>query len=393
MALGASSPFIRGLAGLAVVVLAGFGVLAIVATVKMRRTRLELKRRTITHERLRTTDSAADQRSSADHDSIDSALNDLRSVPIAVLAANTALRRTAFDAVRARAVKDQQPPTEGSRGKSNSNAHSDPTDVLDVDLTIGVEEGQNAVDLDRARKAIDRARTVVGKVRTARELLDFDWDREIAFVVPPLPAADPGRDAIAVEDMRGLQSILKLVLMAFPRHAMFDLKLPDEVAVESRDNLLTICSVRRNSITRALLDDRAIQTRLHCHFERDDQETPLGEEEQWIIVFDDKQVRSPSYEQERVLKAKGSDPRNGPMDDVALIAKLSNPRNPAAKFVILAGVRAFGTWGAAEYLQKEAEFLLDQTDGRDFGMVVNVHLEDRNKVSAEATTMMRIVEP
>lgn len=376
MLLGASSPFITAMAILAFATTVATGAVAVAVGLRASRTRQTLKRTASTN--------GADQygrRHDQRGDAVTDTVNYARSVPVGALLKNRPLRDALFAALRAQGVD--------TAGRDDSDA----SEVLDFEVDTHDDDQGGLVDLASAREVIDRAKTIVGRARTARDLFDFDWDQQVAFVVPLLPAADPVRDAISVEDLRGLQAILKLILMAFPRHAMFDLKLPEEVTLPNVQNVLTICSSRRNAITRAILENPTIQSRLRVGFAIDTDPVQGSDAEQWVILFDGTPIKSPSYQEDVELRAKGRDPRDGPVNDVALLAKVSNPINASSKFIVVAGVRGFGTWGAAEFLRREADFLLQETGGEDFVMVVEVTRENRNKVSAVRTQHMRVIEP
>lgn len=67
-----------------------------------------------------------------------------------------------------------------------------------------------------------------------------------------------------------------------------------------------------------------------------------------------------------------------------MLARLTSPWSGRAKIVISAGIRAFGTWGATEFLRTRADELYARTKGNDFGVVLKVTQENFG-ISAEMT--------
>ena len=105
----------------------------------------------------------------------------------------------------------------------------------------------------------------------------------------------------------------------------------------------------------------------------------------------------PSFEEEpqtgrlRIRWNKGVYPsesfqQSGPdYDDVAVIVKARSPWAGQRKVLIVAGIRGFGTWGAAEFLKKWWQPLYDHkghnkrsgsTKAGDFAALVSVRYRD-----------------
>jgi len=194
-------------------------------------------------------------------------------------------------------------------------------------------------------------------------VLDFDLHEDVVFVFPTRQPAEKRKfDQIAWEDARAIDYVLRA--LALRRWPMDRIGMRGASHFDPhRDwnkNLVIICSPKSNVICKAALDQLAGARAPKCRFGFNEAERP----EDWEIVFDDFSAPSPSHEEEGQGKNE--------LTDYALLAKITNPRNPHAKILFVSGIRAFGTWGAAKYLLEHADDLHDLCRDRDFAVVVRV---------------------
>jgi hypothetical protein len=264
--------------------------------------------------------------------------------------------------------------------------------VLASSLTAPLSETAFRTDyrvsfnLLRVVAAKSATRYVEEEEPSLRDLLQLDWRHRAAYVVPFLDPDDPwttalratayrGTRAVAVEDVLATKTTTSALLANWPTQT----QEPELVMVDASTglhalerNVFSFCSVRRNPVTGLLLarDGSPSALRVSLEVGTDDH----GEVVQWID-FDGEPLHSPSHRQQREREEAGGDLFDEPVDDFALIARLPNRLDPAGatKAVVIAGLRAFGTWGAAEYLRTRGPELLKRTGGSDFAAVVRVH--------------------
>jgi len=224
----------------------------------------------------------------------------------------------------------------------------------------------------------------------------FDHTRHVALVVPILLESESSRIAVSVEDLLAMKIVAELL---GTRDVTEDLKVDFEMAPElyarlpEDRNLVLICSSRRNPVTNAVLKHPATAKLLTCRFELlRDQDGSIASPEQWTLKFGDTTIYSPSYAQESQAIADQKDLANVLREDYALFARLPNPWCPSSRVLIIAGLRAFGTWGAAEFMRQNFRSLSTQFDGRDFALIVRVSLVNE-EVTIEATENSVILSP
>lgn len=199
--------------------------------------------------------------------------------------------------------------------------------------------------------------------RWHRELLQFDPTLPTVCVIPSLFAEYEGseaRRAVSVEDVRAAAAIAKVLVMADPRLHV-DVELADNIESPDPRNLVLICSPKRNPITSAVLRHKSVRASFHCEFVElfgGGADIPP----RWVLLFEGTKIHSPSYEQELA--------NADCVEDFALLAKFPNPWNPNATILVAAGIRGYGTWGAAEFLLNNGTKLFERTKGTDFAAVV-----------------------
>lgn len=210
--------------------------------------------------------------------------------------------------------------------------------------------------------------------RPFARLLNFTKTERTVFVFPSRPDAPehPGllQDArVAFEDMLAINYVRRALTLAGWQEDMFDMRehrhFREHDSHDSAKNVVVLCSPRSNPITREFLDKINESTALNWGF----RETETKELE---IYTDGGAWSSATFGQERSIRQAGGAVEEGPLDDVVLILKAPNPYNPAAKVLIIAGIRGIGTWGGAKYLRQHAEDVVLRTGEKNFAMLLKV---------------------
>lgn len=213
------------------------------------------------------------------------------------------------------------------------------------------------------------------KAEALRRLLGFHSGQELTFVVPTLEATDPiHRTVIASEDVRAFNRMrLDLGTTGLESSVTVLMGADDEVSPDPRD-LMFFCRDERNPMTREFLRLQPVGFDFVHDGSRADGRA------KWAIRQDGAEIlRSESYDSEAALESHldaPGDTRHAVLRCPAIVVRAPNPFNPERSHaVLIAGVRAFGTWGAAEFLCSEAETLLEQTQGGDFVALIEVEAD------------------
>ncbi len=187
-----------------------------------------------------------------------------------------------------------------------------------------------------------------------RQLLNFG-DDELLFVFSHrdhVPEAVLPRTS--TEDFLAMNNIISALLKIGWRGK---LGVRDTTRLRPDDkkrNLITVCGPKSNSFTKEVLDKINSKGCDCFRFEKN------NELNQWQIVDSTACYPSHSYEQIEHYQQIGKNVTEQEIDDVAMIAKVTNPWNAANKILIIGGVRGFGTWGAAECLKKAWKQIYNQ---------------------------------
>ena len=191
--------------------------------------------------------------------------------------------------------------------------------------------------------------------RPLRRLLNFGRD-ELVFVYPKrddIPAAVLPRTS--TEDFLAINNAISALLKISWKQPVGVRSVGAGVADDGRQlspndrerNLVTICSPKSNPFTRELLEELKRQGSDIFQFER------VENKEEWQIVDGAACYRSLSYKQIADYQEAEKRVEEQEINDVAMIAKVTNPWEPKNKIIIIAGIRGIGTWGAAECLKKQ----------------------------------------
>lgn len=203
-------------------------------------------------------------------------------------------------------------------------------------------------------------------------------DGPLLVVLPGQERVGGGGLAVPLEDVRATEEISQLVRASAP-HVEPEIHVVPEGA-ETRDpreeNLILIGSPFVNRLTARLLQDEGLSSKLSFRFVYAQGEYGRPAKR---LVSEEEVIASPYGEQ---IARHQRDPGNysGGFDDYGVVCRVRSPWNPDKRILVVAGIRALGTWGAAWFLNREAAELLRRAGDADFKAVVRVHLEQQGKV-------------
>lgn len=255
-----------------------------------------------------------------------------------------------------------------------------PGDVGMSSLAVSLEEFSDAGSrvsavLNQVREDFEQAlaQTVERRADALRQLLGVHRSRELTFVVPTIESMDPiHRTVIASEDVRAFSRMQSGLGVGGLESTVTVLLGADDVVSPDPRNLLLFCRDERNPMTKEFLERLSLGVEFVHIGTRSDGRAMWG-----LHRHGHDPLLSSSYALEAGLHAEltasGDHEWNGEFSCPALIVRAPNPFNPEGSVAtLLAGVRAFGTWGSAEYLCDQAELLLSETSGRDFLAIIDV---------------------
>lgn len=208
-----------------------------------------------------------------------------------------------------------------------------------------------------------------------RKLLLFSRGDRIVVVLPrrEQPSVQKTVGAVAYEDMVACILVERCFMLAGWREEQIEI-VSNDVAVANvaykRENLVLLCSPRRNPLTAEALATLKRQNRLDCWFDTDPDHP-----EELCLHLAGANITSPSYREAEPLLREGKSGYEGPLNDCALLARFENPWEPGKSVLILAGLRAIGTWGAARALRQRARELVELTGAQDFAVTVKCKYE------------------
>lgn len=198
----------------------------------------------------------------------------------------------------------------------------------------------------------------VGVIWPLRRLLNFGNDKIIITFALRDQMPDAILPRISTEDFLSINNVISTLIKG---KMDSKIKIRDTTRLNSQDeqrNIITICSSKTNSFTRKVLDelkDKGINT---PRFEID------PGTKRWQIDYRGETFHSESFNQIQNFAKEHLNTAEQEIDDFALIMKVTNPWNPANKILIVAGIRGFGTWGAAECLKKRWTELYEKKSNR-----------------------------
>ena len=206
-------------------------------------------------------------------------------------------------------------------------------------------------------------------------LLNFTKTERVVFVFPARQDSVERRGllqnvGVAFEDMLAVNYMQRALTLAGWSPETFDMREHPRFRVhdahDPAKNVVLICSPRSNPVTGEFIEKIKEGTKFDWTFltkNAQELEIGTGEHGKWS---------SATYEQEKSIRSSQGKVEDGPLDDVAMIVKASNPYNPVAKVLIIAGIRGIGTWGAAKFLREHAKKITQRAKGENFAMLVKV---------------------
>jgi len=232
--------------------------------------------------------------------------------------------------------------------------------------------------------------------RPLRRLLNFGHD-ELVFVYPrrdDIPAAVLPRTS--TEDFLAINNAISALLKISWRRPVGVRSVGTGTADDGRQlssndkkrNLVAVCSPKSNPFTKELLEQLKEQKSDIFQFKK------VEGKEEWQIVGGIACYHSKSYEQIADYKEAGKRVEEQKIEDVAILAKVTNPWEPRNKIIIIAGIRGIGTWGAAECLKKQWQQIYDKKHlskhvrkGGDFAAIVEVDYDNCDIVRTHVETV------
>jgi hypothetical protein len=224
--------------------------------------------------------------------------------------------------------------------------------------------------------------------RSPKETLGLSWRHSVEFIVPTLGIATPkrssARSAVAVEDMLASEGVAQALVRGWPEAQVHTRSIdPRGEWSGHAGNICTFCRDSRNPATGVVLSHPAVRDQIKLGFIELASEVDGEPSEAGIVIGAEGPLRSPSYAQERAVKDRHGNSGRAVLEDLALLARVSNPWDPQAKIFIVAGIRAFGTLGAAEFLRTRWDELYEATRERDFACLVSVRATYQVEIADE----------
>lgn len=229
--------------------------------------------------------------------------------------------------------------------------------------------------------------------RALRQLLDLPRDQRVVIVLPertPSTSSALHVDFVAYEDMLACNLVERSFILAGWREEQIEIHTQDDVkrniALKS-ENLVLICS--NNELTQEVLKLLRMQNRLDCDFPT--VSGPQGKERH--LKFDGVLFDSPSYLETEALSRSGRSPFEGTLTDYALLAKFASVFQGDRKIILVAGIRAIGTWGAARALRFKSEELTSRSGRKDFAALVHCKFEHWKIIEYEISRIIKVPRP
>lgn len=172
---------------------------------------------------------------------------------------------------------------------------------------------------------------------------------DVFFVFPHRVGYKGILPPVAAEDFLAINNITRVLNSMGWRYSTH-MRDTEQIRDNREGNLVTLGSPRTNEFARQALDE--LSQRHLCPFRFQEVRDKPGH---WEIACEGGLLfASSTFEQEEAALAAGSSVAGAELDDVAVLAKFDNPYNAPNKLLVLAGVRGIGTWGASDYLRKNA---------------------------------------
>lgn len=261
--------------------------------------------------------------------------------------------------------------------------------------------------------------------RRLRLLMNFHRSRDLMFLYPPRyenSSVNP-RSSTSVlprastEDFMGVNNLISALLSIgwnSDRFVIRDTERCTEQQLENAQAIL-LCSSKSNSFTRKLQKKLLEDSIRHYHFVQlalsDPKSDSSDSESQWAVTDGDGFYPSPvtkalkQYGEGQTDQREQESNTNVPLQihersfvDFAVVTKVRNPWKRENQILIIAGVRAIGTWGAAETVKKWYDLIYKAKKGllqgsrKDggFSALLRIHYHNSDIVDAEVMGMIDI---
>ena len=212
-----------------------------------------------------------------------------------------------------------------------------------------------------------------------RGALGLDNGEPVVFVLADRPIAGNGstaslRNYVTQEDLASMLAVDTAFVRADWSRSAIDVRVASRFGKDDPEdhnkNIVVFCSGKSNPVTLEVMQELTRLALLDWAFVED------AASGQWKLRWRDGSWESPSYGQEALLLTTGRPRGEGPIDDHAILARLPNPWNPAAKVYLVAGIRGEGTRGAGEYFRDNLRQIKSATRGKDFVWLLHVTCEN-----------------
>lgn len=229
-----------------------------------------------------------------------------------------------------------------------------------ISLTFGVYVARDKLKLTYQKRAL-------------KKLVSFD-DKDLVVVLPYIETfPETLVPRTSAEDFAAFLVMLNVLFDMEWRGKLIPMTADEVSPTDLERNLLLVCAGKSNPLTDKVIE-KAIDRFGYDMFRF----TQLDGRKEWEIRDSTSCYQSPSYREIEQYSAEGLVLREQEIHDVALITKFRNPWNTKNCVLILAGLRAIGTWGAAEFICKEWKQLYKQKSRfrlrkhGDFAAIVSV---------------------
>jgi hypothetical protein len=207
------------------------------------------------------------------------------------------------------------------------------------------------------------------------------------FVFPPREDVESAfLPRISTEDFMAINNLISAFLQAGlepPRKVVDSRHLSD--AEQRQFNLVVICSSKTNRVTEEAL---ALLKKMNPH-----QADQIPE-----FVRDSHTGRTVIRCNNGIFPSESFDQQGPDYTDIAMIVKSRSPWAAQKKVLIVAGIRGFGTWGAAEFLKKSGRLLWHKkgasatartSKAGDFAALIKVKYRD---CDIKETSLLHLVD-
>ena len=224
------------------------------------------------------------------------------------------------------------------------------------------------------------------KNKPLSQILNFRSEKLI-FI---FPHRDPEPKAIlpraATEDFLAVNNFISALLKIGEEKQIIAKDTKHVREADRNANLVIICSPKSNTFSKELQE-----TLLKKGYDKIYRFEPIqGTPNRWRIADEIGQYPSPSYDQMETFKEQEIPDKLIPQqrfEDVAVINKVINPWDPGSYIFIVAGIRGFGTWGAAECLKRKWKDIYNHPNLKDktgeFSALLHITYQDFDIVQIE----------